>query len=467
MDAADGLTQLEGRVVNERFRLLRRLGGSKSSAVYLTAFDDEPPRIAAFKLMAAGAPDADLRVAGWIAAGQLSHRNLIGTFDCGRCQIDDSHFVYQIMEFADEVLDEILPARPLTPDETRAMLGSLLDALQYLGSKGYVHGRLKPSNILVVGDRLMLSRDCIPIDNGPIAEPAEMVVPETSMPETIPYEAPELGCGPVTQAVDVWALGMTLVAALTQKPARWEPWSGEAPMIPEGIAEPFGQIAKACLRVDPAERCTLSELRAILDPDSAPLFAARRTEKVEPQELKPRAGNWRAALIAVAAVVVVAGAALVVRKTEFPATGTRSGAEQTSASDSVSTQAPQTAPEKPSPSRPNRRAAAKTKPSPGAVSVFSGAGSRGVLRRVNPDVLPAAQTSIRGHVDVGVRVTVDAAGNVTGAVLESPSRSSYFNRVAVDAARQWRFAGGAGGAWKVQFDFRQDGIGSEATQESR
>ncbi|MGD0911806.1 MAG: TonB family protein [Terracidiphilus sp.] len=467
MDAAEDLTQLEGRVVNGRFRLLRRLGGSKSSAVYLTAYDDDPPRMAAFKLVAAGAPDAELRLAGWIAAGQLSHKNLISTFDCGHCQIDDSHFVYEIMEFADEVLDEILPARSLTPDETRAMLAPLLDALEFLGTKGYVHGRLKPSNILVVGDRLKLSRDCTPIDKDYRAEPAEMVVPETSMPETSPYEAPELGCGPVTQAVDVWALGMTLVAALTQKPARWEPWTGEDPAIPAGIAEPFAQIARACLRVNPAQRCTLVELRAMLDRRSTPLFEARKTEQAKPQEPGTRTGSWKAALIAVAAVVVLAGAALIVRKTGFPATATKSGAQQTSASDSVSTAAPQTAPEKPSPSTPNRQAAAQTKPSPGAFSALPGGGSHGVLRRVNPDLLPAAQQSIRGHVDVGVRVTVDPAGNVTGAVLQSPSRSNYFNRVAVDAARQWKFAAGAGGAWQVQFDFRQDGIGSEAAQENQ
>jgi TonB family protein len=83
-----------------------------------------------------------------------------------------------------------------------------------------------------------------------------------------------------------------------------------------------------------------------------------------------------------------------------------------------------------------------------------------------PDVLEAAQRSIRGHVQVSVRVMVDAAGNVTYAALQEPSRSSYFNRVALAAAQQWKFARRpVGGTWNVQFEFRQDGIDAGATPE--
>jgi TonB family protein len=67
--------------------------------------------------------------------------------------------------------------------------------------------------------------------------------------------------------------------------------------------------------------------------------------------------------------------------------------------------------------------------------------------------------------NVGVRATVDAAGNVTDAEVESPSGSTYFNRLAVDAARQWKFAAGAGSAWRVQFQFRHDGTDLRATRE--
>jgi len=93
-----------------------------------------------------------------------------------------------------------------------------------------------------------------------------------------------------------------------------------------------------------------------------------------------------------------------------------------------------------------------------------------VLLRVNPKVEPAAQKSIRGQVNVTVRIKTDTAGNITDAALESRSGSNYFNRVALDAARQWRFAAlpsetAATGTWSVHFEFRQDGIDAGATRE--
>lgn len=468
MNAAEGLTQLEGRVVNGRFRLLRWLGGSRVSDVFLTTIEGDPSRMAALKLVAATAPEAEARLAGWSAAARLSHPNLIAVIDSGHTEIDDSKFVYEVTEYADEVLSELLPSRPLTIDEAREMLGPVVNALEFLHAQGYAHGRLKPSNLLVVNDQLKLSGDCIALAAGNAVELAETGAPETSV-----YAAPELGRGAVTPAVDVWALGMTLVAATTQKPAPWERRIQEEPVVPAGIAEPLGQIAKACLRVDPVKRATLVELRAILDPDSIPLARAPMPEEPSLAENSKRAGNWKAALIAVAAVAAVAWAALMVRKAEFPAKGTEDsqqqasavGKRQTTPPESASKRAPRTAREKPSPSGREGQAADSQTASARLPANARGDGRDGVVKRVIPDVLPAAQQSIRGQVNVGVRVTVDGAGDVTDAALETPSGSRYFNRVAVDAARQWRFAAGPGGAWTLHFEFRQDGIDAGASRE--
>jgi TonB family protein len=154
-----------------------------------------------------------------------------------------------------------------------------------------------------------------------------------------------------------------------------------------------------------------------------------------------------------------------VRKAEFPATGRTFRWQPNAASDSAATQAPQKAIQKPSPSARSRQAAPVTTASAGSATVSRDAESRGALLRVNPEVLPAAQQSIRGQVNVSVRVKVDSAGNVTNAELESPSRSNYFNRVSVDAARQWKFAADTSGAWQIQFQFRHDGTDLSATRE--
>lgn len=468
INTAEALTQLQERVVNGRFRLLSWLGGTRTSAVYLTAFDGNPPRMAALKLIAASAPDAEIRLAGWKAASQVSHKNLMGIIDCGRCEIDRKWFVYEVTDYADEILDEILPARPLTPDETREMLGTVLNVLGYLHAQGHVHGRLKPSNILVVKDRLKLSADSIALASASTWERAK----------TNDYEAPEFGRGAVTPAVDVWALGMTLVSALTQRPAQWDRGYQDEPIIPAGIAEPFKQIIWSCLQVDPANRCTVDEIKAILDPGSAPAVASGRLEESNTHEARRPVGIFKTALIAAAAVAVVAGTAFFVRTTEFSSKAAKSTVPQTAASDAVRTPVPVTskafsipAPtpqatiEKPSPSGHSTIPAPETKLSPAPASVSSSGESNGVLLRVNPEVQPAAQKSIRGQVNVRVRVKVDSTGDVTEAKLESQSGSNYFDRVAVDAARQWKFATGVGGAWQVQFQFRHDGTDLRATRE--
>ncbi len=300
---------------------------------------------------------------------------------------------------------------------------------------------------------------------------------KTSAPEASVYEAPEFGRGAITPAADVWALGMTLVSALTQRPAEWERGYQDEPIIPAGIVEPFRQIVWDCLQVNPADRCTLDEIKAILDPGSAPSVAAKRPEETNTPVPRRLLGSWKTALIAAAVVVVVAGTALVVRTTEFSPKAARSSDRQTSASVPIATlPAPhssnadssptQTTLKKPSPSGSHSMISEPaTKATAGPASVSSGAESNGVLLRVNPEVQPGAQKSIRGQVNVGVRIKVDSAGEVTDASLESPSGSNYFDKVAVDASRQWKFATGAGGAWRVQFQFRHDGTDLRATRE--
>jgi protein TonB len=83
----------------------------------------------------------------------------------------------------------------------------------------------------------------------------------------------------------------------------------------------------------------------------------------------------------------------------------------------------------------------------------------GVVRRVMPQVSPNARRTIQGRIKVRVKVEVDAAGNVAKATLESAGPSKYFSRVALEAARDWKFSPapaseqGATREWKLQFAF--------------
>jgi TonB family protein len=84
-----------------------------------------------------------------------------------------------------------------------------------------------------------------------------------------------------------------------------------------------------------------------------------------------------------------------------------------------------------------------------------------VVEQVLPDVSPKASSTIRGKVGVSVRVTTDKNGEVTNAELDSPSGSKYFSKLALQAARRWRFKAAqvdgraVSSEWIVRFQFAQ------------
>ena len=194
----------EGRV-DGKFPLRQWLGGSDHSAVFLTERPGQPEQKVAIKLIAAEA-DADRQLSCWRAAVQLSHPHLMRIYDAGRCRLDGTSLLYMVMEYAEEDLSQILPQRALAPGEVTELLPALLDALAYLHSKGFVHGRVKPSNVHAMGDQLKLSAD-------QIVSFAELNPVPTRRDV---YDAPETAAGIVSPAGDVWSIGVTLVAALTQ-----------------------------------------------------------------------------------------------------------------------------------------------------------------------------------------------------------------------------------------------------------
>jgi protein TonB len=65
-----------------------------------------------------------------------------------------------------------------------------------------------------------------------------------------------------------------------------------------------------------------------------------------------------------------------------------------------------------------------------------------------------------------VKVDVDAAGNVTQARLQSAGPSQYFSRLALEAAREWKFkplmsnGQAVASAWVVRFGFNRRGTES-------
>jgi serine/threonine-protein kinase len=346
------------------------------------------------------------------------------------------------------------------------MLRPVLDALAYLHGKGFVQGRLKPSNIMAVADKVKLSSDALRPLSPSGAGPGSLLGSSLSDP-------PEMATGPITPAADVWSLGATLVEVLTLRRPSWDRTGRGATkepelLLPKGIPTPFLDLARHCLNPDPQQRCTLAEIAAWLDrsptapvkPEEARL-RSRQAVSSSPAPGWISSAGWLYVSIAVVVLVLIWLAAARTRRPHPPAEATASQPAASPASEPAQVQSPSKpspalaardrsaptedaapAPEPPpnptassagSSAEPSAAPASAAQPSPGTIPAEVG-------ERVLPQVSQSARDSIRGHVRVSVKVAVDASGNVVEATLDSPGPSKYFARLARQAAGRWKFS---------------------------
>ncbi len=447
-----------------KFPLRQWLGGSDHSAVFLTDRHGHTDQKAAIKLIAEIPAESERQRARWRAAAQLSHPNLIRIDEIGRCQMNGTALLYVVMEYAEEDLSQILPQRALAASEVTEMLPPLLDALSYLHGKGLVHTRIKPSNVLAVGDLLKLSTD-------QATAPVEAVGEGTRRDV---YDAPETATGIVSSAGDMWSLGAMLVEALTQSP----PFSPEtAPRdrgVPASVPEPFRGIARECLHDDPKRRCSIADIKARMQPaarsvpDQTPLMAA-------PTPRRNDQSIWRLLIpIAILLIFLLGVRALYKaysQKSSTDAPTKTDAVPVASEADKPTSTAPSTTPPSGEPAAPPavEVPAPPVRQSP-APSKKTASAPGEVLLRVVPDVPRSAKNTISGTIKVEMRVDVDASGKVKAVRLTSAGPSKYFAGLAEKAARQWQFsppdAGGpaAQSTWLLKFRFKRSGTQVDASR---
>jgi TonB family protein len=448
----------EGRTVDGRFPLQSYLGSSDHSAVFLTVRQPHggDSEKAAIKLISADAVDAKQQFLRWKAASELSHPNLIRVFEAGRGELDGTELLYVVMEYAEENLSQILPERALTAEEARSMLAPILRALQFVHDKGFVHGHIQPSNILAVADQVKLSSDALSMAFEKRGSARAMSA----------YDPPEAATGAISAASDVWQLGMTLIEVLTQRLPVWDRARMSAPQVPAAVPEPFREIAGHCLQVDVGERWTVEEILHRVEADQVEAVqrgservesgrtgpASTQTEKMA--STPPISGRKKASvmwsyLLGLAAVVVLTFVLIPRPKPSGPTVEVQTG--------------PGSAVENSQPVQ------ASPQPSPTARSADT---QNGVVRQVMPQVSPSARRTIQGTIKVRVRVGVDAAGNVAKTKFELSGPSQYFSRVALEAAREWKFVPTRADElalreWKIQFAFSRTKTGVSATPAKR
>lgn len=429
--------QWEGQLLNGKFPLRRFLGGADRSAVFLVEEGAGGQAQTVVRLVDANAAGADEQLKQWEAASKLSHPNLLRIFETGRCQVAGHEVLYALIEYAEENLAQILPERALTVEEARQVLEAVLAAMSYMHGQGFVHGRLKPSNIFAVGDTVKVSSDTLrPAGQSSVGRPANTA-----------YDAPEALTEAIAPPADVWSLGVTLAEVLTQQLPKLESPQGKQPILPQGIPQPFREIVDKCLQVDPAGRWTVAQIAARFRGEkpeavrpatgAVPQRAARGSSSITLG--KKQSAKWPYVIALVGAVVL---ALILIARPKPPAT---QQAETQPASGGAS---------------------ATNSPSSGAGSTQAGR----VAERVRPEVSGSALRTIQGKIRVQVEVSVDETGNVTEARFKSSGPSRYFAEKSLEAARRWKFTAPVedghpvASRWLVQFTISRGGVDESAEQ---
>jgi TonB family protein len=441
---------LQGQVVNGQYDLREYLGGSDHGAVFATEYGTRTPQKAAIKLVVARPGNAEALLSRWRVVGKFSHPNLLRILDLGRCELGNTAMLYVVMEYAEEDLSQILPQRTLAPAEARQMLEPVLSALEYIHSKGFVHGRLKPSNLMAIGDQIKLSSDGI----GRLDESREG-------PGTLSvYEAPESAAGRLSPAGDVWSLGATLVETLTQGLPSFESAEQKEPRLPENLPASFADMVAHCLRRDPKRRWNVADIQEWLK------RSAKGNEEAvvaAPGAEAPARPRWM--IPAIAAALLVAAVVAGPRLFERSAKGRQGSPELVSASN----EAPKRTRNSKSAEPKKREEAAVAQPEI-VEAKSNGAAARKtapegtVVQQVMPQMSEKARDSLRGTVHVNVRVKVDANGSVADATLDSAGPSRYFADLSLKTARQWKFSPASADGqkipseWVLQFGYATSGV---------
>ncbi|WP_326846674.1 serine/threonine-protein kinase [Streptomyces kaniharaensis] len=196
-----------------------------------------------------------LREGRWLT--EFTHPHLVRGYGTG-----ERPQPYAVLEtLTGETLAHLIDRRARRPAATDvALLGlHLCSAVHYLHGRGLLHLDMKPSNVVI---------DCrrAKVLDLSIARPPGPAKPGIG---TDGYLAPEQAHGgPLTEAADVWGIGITLYEAATGD----VPYDGPSPDGPappvtrrRRLPQPLAAAIDACLRTAPDTRPSVPELAERLD----------------------------------------------------------------------------------------------------------------------------------------------------------------------------------------------------------
>lgn len=241
---------------------------------------------------------------------QLSDPGLVTVLDAGT---SDDH-PYLVMELVEGThLAAVLERGPLGREEAARILRVVAEALAYAHGQGVVHRDVKPGNVLVGHDgRVKLA------DFG-IARIVGDTIRHTTTGTTIgtvSYLAPEqVSGGELTQAVDIYALGLVLLEAVTGERAFTGPTAEAAlarltrdPEVPEDLPAAWQDLLRAMTARAPEDRPSANQVAGRLA--ALELGSTHDLIPLAPTRGRRQRAVLVAAAAAIATVLVLAGTGL-------------------------------------------------------------------------------------------------------------------------------------------------------------
>jgi hypothetical protein len=165
-------------------------------------------------------------------------------------------------------LRDVLKQGGLGSVKAAEVIVQIADALVFLHSKGYIHGDIKPENILFTSDGVPKLSDFN-------TAKAISAISRTKPGFTPGYAAPEqIRGGKLSEKTDSWALGLVLYEAIFGEPlmpmdevgyeeALVKLERGEITLKTTGIRE-IDELVKSCLSINPNERPSAQQIRDTL-----------------------------------------------------------------------------------------------------------------------------------------------------------------------------------------------------------
>lgn len=302
------------------YRLTTRLGSGGMGDVY-KAYNAALNRTAAVKILHQKELGDRFRNEAYIQSS-VSHPNIARLYE----YLVTGETACIIMEYVEgDSLDVHLQKKmKLSDEEASLIIGQIADALAYLHSKDILHRDIKPQNFKVQPNGKVTMLDFGIAKN----KYTPKLTQQGYMVGTTDYMAPEQFRQQVEKKSDIWSLGVMAYELVTgHMPFSADNAIGMRYKIEKGeytrprvlvpsISAKLNTIIEKCLQVNTASRIAAAGVQMLLN-DQKP--ATETARKNLPSFL--RQINFKIAVIAIAALIMLAAAIVFLNQPDKPSTG--------------------------------------------------------------------------------------------------------------------------------------------------